>query len=207
MAPRRARPADVTGLRVAPEAAALAAYAAVPIAFTVHDRLELTDDAGTLTGLPLVVRPVRTPFVKDYDGDVASHPVNWAHRFDIGRWAFLVARVDGHRAGGAAVIPPGASDALVDGAGAVALLWDLRVAPDARGRGVGTALFEAACAWARAQGAQRLEVETQSINVPACRFYAARRCTLGGVHRFVYPALPDEIQLLWYRELCDALTP
>lgn len=191
------------GVRIGAEAPALAAYAAVPIAFTVHERLELAPDAGALAGLPLVVRPLATPYVKDHDADAASHPVSWAHRFDISRWAFLVARLDGRRIGGAAVIPPGASDALVDGAGATALLWDLRVAPDVRGGGVGTALFEAACAWARTEGAQRLEVETQNVNVPACRFYAARGCTLGAVHRFVYPALPEEMQLLWYRDVND----
>lgn len=46
-------------------------------------------------------------------------------------------------------------------------------------------------------------VETQSTNVPACRFYARQGCTLGAIHRFAYPALPHEVQLLWDRDLAD----
>lgn len=65
-----------------------------------------------------------------------------------------------------------------------------------RGHGVGAALFSAAEKWALARGAAWLKVETQSVNVPACRFYARQGCVLGAVHRFAYPALPDEMQLL-----------
>ena len=46
-----------------------------------------------------------------------------------------------------------------------------------------------------------LKVETQHVNVAACRFYGRRGCTLGAVHRDAYPSLPDEIQLLWYKPL------
>jgi phage shock protein A len=83
----------------------------------------------------------------------------------------------------------------------LAVLWDLRVAPALRGRGVGAALFRAAEAWALARGASWLKIETQNVNVPACRFYARRGCTLGAIHRFAYPALPEEAQLLWYKPL------
>ncbi|MGZ8471829.1 MAG: hypothetical protein ACXWZ7_20745 [Gemmatirosa sp.] len=44
-------------------------------------------------------------------------------------------------------------------------------------------------------------METQNVNVAACRFYAHQGCILGAVHRFAYPTLPDEAQLLWYRRL------
>jgi hypothetical protein len=46
-----------------------------------------------------------------------------------------------------------------------------------------------------------MRIETQNINVPACRFYARRGYLLGAVHRYAYPQLPDETQLLWYKEL------
>ena len=39
------------------------------------------------------------------------------------------------------------------------------------------------------------------MNVAACRFYASLGCELGAINRFAYPSLPDEVQLLWYREL------
>jgi GNAT superfamily N-acetyltransferase len=83
----------------------------------------------------------------------------------------------------------------------LAVLWDLRVAPAARRRGVGAALFRAAAAWAAARGCAQLKVETQNVNVPACRFYARQGCVLGAIDRFAYPGLPHEVRLLWYTAL------
>ena len=83
----------------------------------------------------------------------------------------------------------------------LSVLWDIRVAPDARGKGVGSALFERVGAWALAQGCRQLKVETQNINVRACRFYALHGCKLRAVHHAAYPELPEEIQLLWYKDL------
>ena len=38
-------------------------------------------------------------------------------------------------------------------------------------------------------------------NVAACRFYVRQGCTLGAVNRLAYPNLPNEIQMLWYKDL------
>ena len=83
----------------------------------------------------------------------------------------------------------------------VALLWDSRVTPDARGLGIGSMLMAHVEAWAGAHGATWLEVETQDINVPACRFYARHGFVLRAVNRGAYPELPEETQLLWYKRL------
>ena len=181
---------------------ALAAYAAVPIAFEVRERLAVVD-AG-LDGIRLAVARVDPPYVKDYDASPADHPTAWPDRFDVARWGILAAyagAADAERVGGAVVSwdGPGVDGLAVSADRAV--LWDLRVAPARRGRGVGRALFRAAAAWARARGARWLTVETQDVNVPACRFYARQGCVLGAVHRFAYPSLPGEVQLLWYRAL------
>jgi hypothetical protein len=37
--------------------------------------------------------------------------------------------------------------------------------------------------------------------VPACRFYARQGCELRGIHRGMYAAFPEELQLLWYYDL------
>ena len=55
--------------------------------------------------------------------------------------------------------------------------------------------------WVVARGCRWLKVETQNINVPACRFYAKQGCVLGAIHRFAYPDYPNEAQLLWYKDL------
>jgi GNAT superfamily N-acetyltransferase len=86
----------------------------------------------------------------------------------------------------------------------LAVLWDIRVAPPVRGLRVGTALFRAAEGWARARGCRQLEVETQNVNVPACRFYARQGCVLATVEPAAYPGLPGEMQLLWYKDLGPA---
>ena len=90
---------------------------------------------------------------------------------------------------------------MLEGRSDLAVLWDIRVQPDARRSGVGSALFEAAERWSREQGCAQLKVETQNTNAPACRFYQRHGCRLARVNRNAYPTLPEEIQLLWYKEL------
>lgn len=186
----------VTRVEITEEAPGdLAAYATVPIAFEVRGVLDVDAPDGGLGGLALRYRPLARPWVKDYDAPPAgTPPTRWAERVDLGGWGVLVARVDGERVGGAVVAPPASVTE--------ATLWDIRVAPEWRGRGVvGAALFEAAEAWARSRGATALVVETQSVNVAACRFYARRGCVLAAVDRFAYPELPDEVRLVWRKSL------
>ena len=84
------------------------------------------------------------------------------------------------------------------------MLWDIRVHPDERGRGVGTKLFQYAADWARRKGCGQLGLETQNVNVPACRFYVRQGCELGAIHRYGYAGCADlahEVMLLWYLNL------
>jgi GNAT superfamily N-acetyltransferase len=181
-------------------AAALAELARIPISFEVRSVLDVTGP-GEGGGFVLAERSLSAPWVKDYDAIGGEGPTRWAHRFDLSSWGFLSARVDGRPVGAAVVAFDTPGVEMLEGRRDLAVLWDLRVAPDARGRGVGSALFRAAEAWARARGCTELKVETQSINVPACRFYAGQGCVLRAANRRAYPELPDEIQLLWYKEL------
>ena len=187
--------------------AALAEHARVSIAFEVRERLALrVPDAG-LGGLLLELEAVPTPYVKDYDREPGNHPAEWPRRFDVASWGMLSAWIDGARVGGAVVAWASPALDVMEGDAELGVLWDLRVAPAHRGRGVGSALFAAAERWALARGALRLKVETQNVNVAACRFYASRGCELGAMHRFAYPTLPDEVQLLWYKSLGHHVPP
>jgi len=179
-------------------AAALAELARIPISFVVRSVFDVAEDAD---GFVLTERNLAAPYVKDYDAIGGEGPTRWAHRFDLSNWGFLAARVDGRLVGAAAIAFDTAGVDMLEGRRDLAVLWDLRVAPDARGQGVGSALFRAAEAWGRARGCAQLKIETQNINVPACRFYAGMGCVLGAVDRSAYPELPDEIQLLWYQDL------
>lgn len=185
---------------------ALTDYARVPIAFEVRELLAVDAPEQGLGGLHLTARPVAVPYVKDYDADPAHHPSAWAAQFDVSRWGILAAWAGGARVGGAVVAWDTPGVELLGGRRDLALLWDLRVAPALRRRGTGAALFGAAERWAARRGARWLRVETQNVNVDACRFYARQGCTLGAVNRFAYPTLPDETQLLWYRALVGAAT-
>ncbi|HET6567083.1 MAG TPA: GNAT family N-acetyltransferase [Rhodothermales bacterium] len=181
--------------------AALAAYAQVPIAFEVGAVLDVSVQDRGLGGMVLSERSLDVPYIKDYDAIDGAGPALWADRFDMSNWALFAAHSGARHVGGAAVAVDTADLTMLENRRDLAVLWDIRVTPEARGQGVGSALFKAAEAWAAARGCRQIKAETQNINVPACRFYARMGCVLGGIHRFAYPELPEEIQLLWYKLL------
>ncbi len=178
-------------------------YGRISIAFEVRTVLEVAGRGEFPSGFVLTERGVDAPYIKDYDAIEGEEPARWAKRFDISKWGLFAARVEGRRVGGAVVAfdTPGLD--MLEGRRDLAVLWDIRVSPEARGRGVGSALFAAAVAWARARGCRRLKVETQNINVAACRFYERRGCVLAEVNSSAYPGLPNEIQFLWHQDISD----
>lgn len=180
----------------------VAQQARIPIAFRVESVLELTIANHGLGGLSLCERPLNEPYVKDYDTLPNCHPSQWADQFDLANWGFFSAKAEGAAVGGAVVAWRSPSMEMLEGRTDLAVIWDVRVAPAMRRGGIGVQLFEAAERWARQHGCRQLKVETQNINVPACKFYASRGFELGAIHRFAYHDLPDEIQLLWYKNLC-----
>lgn len=183
---------------------ALAELSQVSIAFEVDRVFDIEPQAGSPSGFVLSERAICTPYVKDYDAIEGGGPTHWARRFDISNWGLIAARLTGRRVGGAVIAFNTADISMLEGRSDLAVLWDIRVSPEFRGQGVGSALFGAAEAWALARGCRQLKVETQNINVPACKFYARQRCVLRGIQRFAYPQLPDEVQLFWYKDLSAA---
>jgi GNAT superfamily N-acetyltransferase len=180
---------------------AAAELARVPIAFSVESVFDVSPRGGGLGGLILSERRLDVPYVKDYDAVGDESPTQWAGRFDVSNWGLIGARSGGVLVGGAVIAYNTEGVDMLEGRTDLAVLWDIRVSTEARGRGVGFGLFRAAEAWASARGCELLKVETQNINVPACRFYARQGCVLGAINRFAYRELPDEVQLLWYKRL------
>jgi GNAT superfamily N-acetyltransferase len=173
-------------------------YSTIPIAFEVTSVLS----AQRVANGPFVLaeRRLDSPYLKDYDV-VGDRPQDWVGRFDTSRWGLFVARSDIQAVGGA-TIALGTSDLdMLEGRTDLAVVWDIRITPARRRRGVGLALFQAAEAWAIARGCRELKVETQNINVAACRFYAAMGCQLRVIRQSAYPQCPDEDQYLWYKPL------
>jgi GNAT superfamily N-acetyltransferase len=119
----------------------------------------------------------------------------------VSNWGLLAAYAGDERIGGAVLAfrTPGVD--MLEGRDDLAVVWDLRVHPQWRRKGVGRALFQAAERWAQARGCRQLKIEPQNNNVGACRFYASQGFTLVAVNPFAYPTLPEETQLLWRKDL------
>jgi GNAT superfamily N-acetyltransferase len=195
---------NVTIREVGPDA--LPQYQSIPIRFRVASIFRVEPVEGGLGGLTLVEEPVAHPYVKDYDTDEEEGVTRWTRRFDVSRWLFLMAFDGGRPLGAATVAFRSPKVNMLEGRDDLAVLWDLRVHPDFRGRGIGSALFQHAAGWARRQGCAQLKVETQNVNVRACRFYAAKGCRLGTIDCHAYanvPPVAHETMLLWYLDLQD----
>ena len=176
---------------------ALAAYATVPITFEVREIVDvaaLHEQPGTLA-----TQRVTQPYVKDYDTIPSNDPLSWPTRFETHHWIVLGAFAERRRVGGAIVVVDAAEVEQLGGRPPFALLWDLRVAPDWRRRGLGRTLLGEAETAARAARCVGLEVETQDVNVAACRLYAASGYTVRRIVPAGYEDAPDETKLLWVK--------
>lgn len=176
-------------------------YASIPSRFIVTSILQVELVAGGLGGILLHPQAVEKPYLKDYDS-YGELPLDWPRQFDVTNWGFFLASIEGSLAGAAAVAFDTPAVNTLDGRRDLSVLWDLRVHPSFRG--VGIPLFRHAAAWSAARGCRQMKVETQNVNLPACRFYQRMGCRLGDIRRFAYASLPSlaaEVQLIWYLDL------
>jgi GNAT superfamily N-acetyltransferase len=174
-------------------------YARVPSIFEVRSVYRVDLEDGGLGGMRLVEVPVE-PHIKNYDLD--EPPVDWPKRFDVTNWGFFLARAGERIAGAAAVAFDITGVFMLEARRDLAVLWDIRVQPEFRGAGI--LLFRHAAEWSRQRGCTQMKIETQNVNVPACRFYRRMGCELGEIRRFGYAAVPSvahEVMLNWYLDL------
>jgi ribosomal protein S18 acetylase RimI-like enzyme len=134
---------------------------------------------GIEGGWRLVERGLPQPFDKGgaYDFD----RIEQAHirrRLRQGDGLHLVVEWLGHIAGVLDVTPQDWNH--------TALVWNIMLDTAIRRQGIGRALFRRAVDWARQMGYRALILETQTNNVPACRFYAAMGCQLEGIREMFY---------------------
>jgi len=180
---------------------ALEEYGQIPITYDVRSVFDVRVVDSGLGGFSLVERTLEEPYTKDYDALRDGGPAQWAAKWDLSQWGVISAVAAGQRVGGCVLACKTNGLDLLEGKHDIAVLWDLRVDPDHRGSGIGTRLVAAATEWAKKRACRLLKVETQNVNVPACRFYAARGFVLGRVDCFAYAELPDEVQLIWHKTL------
>jgi GNAT superfamily N-acetyltransferase len=187
----------------------LSKYAAIPIAFKVESIFHVDLVGRGLGGIQLHEQMVAKPYTKDYDAyDDAERPKQWPHRFDISNWGIFLASEDSQPVGGATVAYNTAGVHMLAGRKDLAVLWDIRVRPDSRRKGIGTALFRYACQWTKQRGCKQLKIETQNINVPACRFYAKHGCLLGEINKYAYAQISMRMLITqpWRMKLCSSGT-
>ena len=173
----------------------LAEYAKVPIRFEVHSLFEIEGDNPA--SAVLIERKVDQPWIKDYDAIEGEGPIRWAKRWDVSNWGMLIASTGDQPVGGTVLAHNTDGVNKLEGRDDLVAMWDIRVQPDARGQGIGHILFEAAVEWARERHCSEIKIETQNINVPACRFYQRQGCSLSSINREAYEELPEEIELIW----------
>jgi GNAT superfamily N-acetyltransferase len=166
---------------------AIDVYATIPISFQVRSRLRLPD----LEEFPV------GPYLKDYDAHENERPTALPQRFDTTNWGVLLACVDDVPVGGCIIAWNSPGFDMLRGRTDLAVLADIRVAPEARGKGVGTQLFKAAVDWATQRRCIELHVETQDTNVSACRFYQAMGCTIESIQLGAYGEDCDEAKIIW----------
>ena len=173
-------------------------YGDVPIAFTVRSKYVPTLIEGRTDEWEMIEASVTPPWIKDYDA--GEPPTRWL-RWDTSKWRVFSAFCGAKRIGGAVVAFDTLGADFLEGRTDIAALWDIRVVPEWRGKGVGSILFEHTVCYARRLGCVELKIETQDINVPACDFYAKQGCRLSDVTPNAYSGWPDEIRLTWRFDL------
>ena len=178
--------------------AALGDYLKVAIAFTVRSRYVTVPNDDEDVKWSLVEEVVEPPWTKDYDD--AERPTRWLQR-DTTNWRLISAFIGDQRVGGAIVVHDSLELDFLEGRNDLAALWDIRVAPEWRGQGVGSMLFECVVRYAKSVGCVELKIETQDINVNACNFYAKHGCRLVNVIPDAYPDWLDEVEFNWMMKL------
>ncbi|MCI0709665.1 MAG: GNAT family N-acetyltransferase [Chloroflexi bacterium] len=81
-----------------------------------------------------------------------------------------------------------------------AWVWNLMLDEDVRSRGLGNRLVQRTMAWAKKRGLRAVMLETQTNNVPACRFYARMGFQLVGINEVLYTnddLQNNEVAIFW----------
>lgn len=179
----------------------LAEMAAISIAFTARTVYKVEEYQTNSKQFNLIEDYLDVPVRKDYDSLAGNKPMDWMQQFDLSNWGLFFAIEDGHKIGGALVAfnTPGID--MLEERNDLAVLWDIRIKEEYRGRGIGKELFYKVMDWAVQKGCRELKIETQNNNPTAVKFYQSMGCHLSKVFYNAYPECPDEHMLLFYLKL------
>ncbi|MFH1368430.1 MAG: GNAT family N-acetyltransferase [Elusimicrobiota bacterium] len=176
-------------------------YSKIPIAFDIKSELKCRLVDSGLGGIRLFEsRTSRGK--KNYDS--FGGPRTWMKRFNTRNWRLFFAVKDNKYAGAAAIACKTPKVHMLADRNDIAVLWDLRIAPEYRRSGIGRALFGKVISWLRKEKLKQLRIETQTNNVAACRFYKKQGCKLAQINTLGYwghPKVGRETMLLWHKDI------
>jgi GNAT superfamily N-acetyltransferase len=178
----------------------LARYREISIGYCAKTRFRVDRSDRGLGGLPFVEENLSAEVWFDYDAQDEQGVFRWERR-NLENWQIFYVVDSGIRVGGAVGARKTHDVNMLEDRDDLACLWDLRVSVEHRGTGIGRKLVDAAKEWATENGCIELKIETDTYNVPACRFYSAIGCELRTIRLNPDPDWPEEHQLLWYLEL------
>lgn len=85
-----------------------------------------------------------------------------------------------------------------------AVIWNILIDKEYRREGLGREFIRRAIAWGHSHDLRALTLETQTCNVPACRFYQAMGFQICGIDDHFYTnhdIARSEVALFWWYEL------
>ena len=82
-------------------------------------------------------------------------------------------------------------------------IQDICVAKNCRNKGIGYKLMDKAVEWTKMNGLKGIMLETQDVNIIACKFYKKYGFILGGVDTMLYSNFKnaDQKALFWYYKI------
>ena len=154
------------------------------MSFTVDSRLVFRMENGKIT---YTVSEVAPPYLKTY----GPRRTDFAEYADADDRMIFLAYADNTIAGEVRISDAWNKFALID---------DFVVAPKYRRLGVGSTLIRHCVEWAKEKSFPGVTLETQDINVPACKLYERCGFELRGFDTHLYKGVhpgTDEIALYW----------
>jgi GNAT superfamily N-acetyltransferase len=144
--------------RLPVNAESLAKYSTIPISFEAMSRLDVEVVNNGLGGIVLREETLGSLFKKDYDQLEEDGLKRWLTQFDTSNWTMFLVLEDSIAVGGATLAfwTPGIW--MFERRRDVAVLWDIRVLPNLRRSGIGSALFAEVVRWSKDHGCQFLKV-------------------------------------------------
>ena len=175
-------------------------YSRIRCAFEVNTIYDIEFRKNGLEGIFLNELKPENPYVKNYD--LYENPEDWIKKFEMSRWGIFISKFENVKDAGGVIVACKTKDIILpENRDDAAVIWDIRINPEFRRKGVGKMLFNKAVEFAKEMNCSLIKIETQNTNVPACKFYAEMGCYLGGIRKNMYNEFPEEYQLLWYYDL------